>query len=89
MHPGAIQHQKGWSANLQGHYFQFIADELGVYIRTSRSEMALVVTTNEAKAVDFCPFFGWDKDLFARKLPPVGHIAFRTNMAFIPIKKVY
>jgi hypothetical protein len=47
--------------------------------------MALVATADKTETIDFCTFFRGDKDVLARELPPVGHVAFRANMAFVPI----
>ncbi len=88
MNPGTIQHQASRSGNLEGDPLQVLDDESCINTICSGSPIALIGTTDEAKAVQARPLACGNKDVFAGKLPPVGHIPFLTYMAFIAVEKV-
>jgi hypothetical protein len=51
--------------------------------------VALIISTDKTETIDFVAFFRQYTHLFAGKLPSIRNISFRTDMAFIPVKKVY
>lgn len=75
--------------DLKGELFQLLSDKKGVDIVRRCAPMALVISTDKAKTIDFVAFFGPDAHRFAGKLPTIRHVPFCADMAFVPVKKVY
>lgn len=63
-----------------------IDNKLGIYILLGGFPIALISSANQAKYIDFVPFFCIYSHFLIGELPAVGDISFATNPAFIAIK---
>lgn len=89
MYSCIIQDYKGCTAYFKRELLEKIQDKFGIDILLSHLPVALALPINKPKAVEFIRFLREKANIFTWKLPAVRDIALATDMALIPIIKVY
>jgi hypothetical protein len=88
MNARTIQYQASRFINQKGKPFELLNDESRINALRSGGPVTLIGATNEAKAIQARSFASGNEDVFARKLPAVGHLTLLAHMALIAVEKV-
>ena len=83
-----VKHYKCLSVELERESVEKINDFPCINRFAGAEPFKTVISVNHPKDVESFGFFHRNVNVFSGKLPPVGDIAFRTNMGLVTIEKV-
>lgn len=84
---GVIQYQNGFLFNTEKKFFQKFNDRTDINSVLSHHSHILTFPVDKSHHVDFISSLYRYVNLFIRELPAIRHVALRTDMGFIPIKR--